>query len=60
MRSIHPGSCKLEAWSPHNIIGNVHYVGTRNLSAFLISTAGGAHPDQQHFRRDPAYGAAID
>ncbi len=32
---------QLEAWPPHNIIANVHYVGTRNLSAFLITTPEG-------------------
>src|ERR1043165_8616349 len=29
------------AFPPHRIIGNVYYVGTRTLSAFLITTAQG-------------------
>ena len=32
---------QLETWPPHNVIGNVHYVGTRNLGAYLITTAEG-------------------
>src|SRR5947208_2407388 len=29
------------AWTPHKIIGNIYYVGTRTLSSFLIVTPQG-------------------
>ncbi len=29
------------AFSPHRVVGNVHYVGTRTLSAYLITTPAG-------------------
>jgi metallo-beta-lactamase class B len=29
------------AFTPHKVIGNVHYVGTRTLSSFLVTTSAG-------------------
>ena len=42
------------AWNkpfpPHRVIGNVYYVGTSELSSYLVTTAR-QHPDQQQTPR---------
>jgi metallo-beta-lactamase class B len=38
-RTVNPSrEHQVAAWPPHKIAGNVYYVGTRNLGAFLITT----------------------
>lgn len=41
-RTVNPSrDHQFEAWPAHRIVGNVYYVGTRNLGSFLITTAEG-------------------
>lgn len=41
-RPINPGrEHQIAPWPAHRIIGNVYYVGTRNLGAFLVTTPAG-------------------
>ena len=41
-RTVNPSrEHQLAAWPPHRIIGNIYYVGTRNLGSFLITTPDG-------------------
>ena len=41
IRNIGTEGDSTTAFSPHKIVGNIHYVGTRTLSSFLITTPEG-------------------
>lgn len=41
-RTVNPSrEHQFAPWPPHRIVGSTHYVGTRNLGAFLITTSEG-------------------